>query len=279
MAAKVPIRFYQVKNGNNFANYTTQLSLDLIAAAQGTPSPSRYLLNLTDANIQTDEKYPNSTGETTGGLYIIIQPQNIPDPALSSSLSNNYYNVFVDNSGNYYVIINGNKWYIYTNQSSQNTNPSQGPIQVFEFYVNPQRITPSYKKLQTPIYTRGGWDIQHWGDELTSLQVNGISGGMQRIADNTHHMSPGKLGQSIPPNGDITQSTAWKKLTILKKLYQQDHNVRNVNDQTKLGMNYWDSFYIGYFQDFTGPEADSEQPYYVNYSFTFICEQEIQIPI
>lgn len=276
MAAKIPIRFYQLQNGDSFSNYSTQMSLDLISAAQATPSPSRYLLKVTDANIQSDSSYSN---QNNGGLYILIIPDYIPDPNAASLVpySGQKFSVYVDNGGNYYILINGSKWYIYTSQSSQNTNSSQGPVQVFEFYVNPQHISPVYKKLQTPIFTRGGWDIQHWGDELTSLSVRGISGGMQRIASNTPN--PGGLGQSIPPDGDITQSTAWIKLTQLKKLYQQDHNVRNVNDKTLLGMNYWDSFYVGYFSDFQGPEADSEEPYFVHYIFTFICQQEIQIPV
>ena len=281
MAAKIPIRFYQLKNGDSFSNFSTQLSLDLMAAAQGTPSPSQYLLSVTDANIQTDNSYSDILGYNggSGSPWILIIPDYIPDPNAASLVpySGQKFSVYVDNFGNYYIQIGVNKWYIYTSQSSQNTNTSQGPIQVFEFYVNPQHISPSYKKLQTPIFTRGGWDIQHWGDELTSLSVKGISGGMQRIASNTPN--PGGLGQSIPPDGDLTQSTAWIRLTQLKKLYQQDHSIRNANDKTLIGMNYWDSFYIGYFSDFQGPESDAQQPYLIDYSFTFICQQEIQIPV
>ena len=44
-----------------------------------------------------------------------------------------------------------------------------------------------------------------------------------------------------------------------------------------LGMNYFDRYFIGYFTDFNGPEAQAENPYIVEFSFTFKVQQELSI--
>jgi len=165
-----------------------------------------------------------------------------------------------DEKNKYYILIRGNRYYLTGNISASSDLQKEEDIpDVFEFYVNPEKITPMYKKLVTEIRTRGGWDVQHWGEALPEIRVQGRSGGM-------HNIEKGK---------DVMQSTAWKRLMQLKKLYDTDHSITNKPEEFLLGFNFYDKFFIGYFTDFVGPEADRDHPYIVNYSFTFKVQQEI----
>ena len=44
-------------------------------------------------------------------------------------------------------------------------------------YINPQSIAYNLKKLITNERTKGGYIVQYWGEELTTLNINGHTGG------------------------------------------------------------------------------------------------------
>lgn len=50
----------------------------------------------------------------------------------------------------------------------------EGPI--VQMYVNPQRIVYDYSKNIDPQRTKGGWSIQYWGENLTTLNIDGTTG-------------------------------------------------------------------------------------------------------
>ena len=51
----------------------------------------------------------------------------------------------------------------------------EGPV--VEMYINPQGIGYNYKKLITqPTRTKGGFVLQYWGEELTTLAIHGTTG-------------------------------------------------------------------------------------------------------
>lgn len=43
-------------------------------------------------------------------------------------------------------------------------------------YINPQSINYNYKKLITSERTKGGYSVQYWGEELTTLSLRGHTG-------------------------------------------------------------------------------------------------------
>lgn len=47
---------------------------------------------------------------------------------------------------------------------------------VVKMYVNPQSIKYTERKLITPTLTKGGYVINYWGEELTTLSINGTTG-------------------------------------------------------------------------------------------------------
>lgn len=43
-------------------------------------------------------------------------------------------------------------------------------------YINPQGITYDHKKLITKTRTKGGYTLQYWGEELTTINIEGTTG-------------------------------------------------------------------------------------------------------
>jgi len=182
----------------------------------------------------------------------------------SEIIGNNLFTVYRI-SDKYFIYFKNKKYYFSKTGAVINDNSN---TVVFEFYINPERITPSYRKLITETRTRGGWDVQHWGEQLIEIRVEGRTGGL--IKGGALNLVKEFTNSS---DIDITQSYAWKRLNELKKLYDGDHKQIDIEGfVTKLGFNYYDRFYIGYFSEFSGPLADAEKPYIMNYSFTFKVE-------
>ena len=169
--------------------------------------------------------------------------------------------VFLDNvNGRPYISFDdGVKWYV-----RQPINEVAEVKDIFEFYVSPQRIEPTWEKLQTEVRTRGGWEIQHWGTRLTEVQVTCKTGGMNKID-----------GEFMDLSQDITQSDAWKRVSKLRQIFLEDHARRNTQSSYKLGMYYMDKMFIGFFTRFSGPTLDVEKPYILDFSFAFKVEVEL----
>jgi len=241
-------------------------------------APTQYAPDVDTRNIVT-----NPDGSRTIGIQV---SNPVFGPGLPDTITV-IKTVWSDGGGDF-IIAGSDRLYIKSvgqeavNQELSRTNPA-----VFEFYVNPQRLTPTYSKIQTEIRTRGGWEIQHWGNALTEMSVEGHSGGMHRrpesghvvrsqsIAQNSLNLvNNGVPGDSLSADQDITDSTAWKRLIQLKSFFDGDHATRNQEQLTLLGLSVYDSFYIGYFVTFTGPTQEADKPYLFSYQFTMKILQE-----
>jgi hypothetical protein len=250
----------------------------------------RYLQNISVNDIQfygtNTSKSPVSTDVSAVGtinLTVNNIPTGLPGTFPSTDFSKPYivYDRYLLSTneasfiaeGRYFVKINNRQFSILESQTNISNIQSIPPI--FEFYVNPEHITPIYRKLNTEIRTRGGWEIQHYGAALTEVRVSGRTGGLQR--DTSRTSKQGDLGQTLKPGESITLSTAWVRLNQLKLLYDLDHQIPNTPSLIKIGLNYYDKFYVGYFTDFQGPEADAQQPYIMNYTFAIKVEQEMSL--
>src|ERR1017187_2631579 len=49
-------------------------------------------------------------------------------------------------------------------------------VGVVSMYINPQRVQSSMKKIINRQRTKGGYIIQYWGEELTTIQLSGHTG-------------------------------------------------------------------------------------------------------
>jgi hypothetical protein len=225
-------------------------------------APTRYAQGMTQNDLINN-------GDGTESIRLQQTPVN--QPLAGEVLSR----VYSDTTGKYVILDGAEKLYIRTTGAQ----PDSATPQVFEFYVNPQRLSPAYQKIQTEIRTRGGWEIQHWGDALTELKVEGVSGGTHRRSTIHVNRDPNVVNQTQAVGKDvendgimdwesITNTMAWTRLIQLRQLYDMDHSVRNQEQLTLLGISVYDTFYVGYFTQFSGPNHEAEKPYQFSYTFT-----------
>jgi hypothetical protein len=252
MAQKRSIIIYTIpiRKLNNFNQQSTQRLV------------SNYLIGVDSTDILVRNQSVASSSAKIEEVY--ITSQNFPP--IDNINAEGYYRVLYENN-NPYIQINSKNYYIY------NSNVVQSDLltdsrEIFTFYVNPDRITPRYQKLQTEIRTLGGWEIQHWGNQLLELAVDGKTGGMHTVD------SQGKT-RALNENESIEDSKAWKKLVQLRTIYEKDQSRRNKQPVSLLGLSYLDGLYIGYFTTFVGPIPDAEKPYNMSFNFTFKVQEII----
>jgi hypothetical protein len=257
--ARIPMILYRV-----YVNDSQDILNTLNVLEQ--PSPSNYLINITDAELNPTSSQDNLLIDLTLSNFPSgYSPQEVIDKGTVTK------KVQKDDQGRFYVTFQNQKYYLQSQDAIETTqnNINNSVKEIFRFYVNPIRVTPTHKKIVTQIRTRGGWEIQHWGNDLTELRVECITGGMNfrtTVKNNS---------DALLKSETIMNSYAWKKVTDLRTLYDQDHKERNVAIKTLLGLTYYDAFYVGYFTDFTGPVADAEKPYIMTFSFTFKVQDTI----
>lgn len=230
--------------------------------------------NLTQQEKARNKIYLNflDTTHITRQNTIWVGSENIPSsfPGITSD----FYEVQTDADGDKFISVTTNQssslvflYYIKdTPGESISKKIDKNVAKKFDFYLNPEKITPVYRKLTTELRTRGGWDIQHWGNALTEVKVDGKTGSL---------LSPGITDLT---KYDITTSEAWKRLSQLRDLYYQNNAIPTTSSEISFGMTYFDRFYIGYFSDFRGPDGDAQYPFLMNYGFTFKVIDEISIP-
>lgn len=244
------------------------LSGDPVLSSKGAYGPTRFLQGVTIQNIVQKISVGDNSQPTTMNVIDVRNAIVGRTPAFKLE-DNTLYPVLSKASfegGLPYVVDQGTEYFIYDPSLDVNLG-SVDTVNVFTFYVNPQRISFTDRKSKTPMRTLGGFEVQHWGNELTELNVTGISGGMHRI---------NQLGvnRGLLPTETIRDSTAWQRIQQLKNIYDSDQAVRNKQQGTLWSLEYNAKVYIGTFSSFTGPEEENAQPWYFRYSFVFQVEQE-----
>lgn len=230
------------------------------------PSPSNYLINITDAELNPSSSQDNLLIDLSSNNFPSgFSPQEVIDKGEVTK------KVQKDDNNLFYVTFQNQKFYLQSQEAIEATQTSiQNSVkEIFRFYINPIRVTPTYKKIINQIRTRGGWEIQHWGNDLTDLRVDCITGGMNYRTDTKGN------SDALEKSESIMNSHAWKKVTELRTIYEQDHQARNKTVTSLLGLTYYDAFYVGYFTDFNGPVADADKPYIMTFSFTFKVQETV----
>lgn len=255
--ARIPVSIYRVYDREKSNILDTLKNLETI-------SPSKYLISINDSNISEDS--------TPDNLLLVVSEDNFPQGFVPQEVVDNgtvIKKVQVDEAGRNYLLFENQNYYLKSiNSFEQDNIELENSIkEIFTFYINPIRVTSSYKKIFNEIRTRGGWEIQHWGNALDELRVECVTGGMN-FRDELR-------SQPLDKNESIMNSYAWRKVVDLRNIYVQDHHNRNRQSKTLLGINYYDSFCVGFFTDFAGPIPDAEKPYIMSFSFTFKVQSTI----
>ena len=277
MAQRIPFTIYRLRSQDS--------TVDQQQNVQPTIEAYQYLVGVSedDINRKNADPHRNSIGTIFLTKANFIDSSGIPDTALIHDIPVSYYaqsSIFLDeatgtntevNMTSLVVFIEGTPYFIKRTQVDED---ALDPVpDQFEFYVNPQRIQINKEKLISEVRTRGGWDVQHWGEKLTTITVDGITGGLHR--DISKSAKPGEIGQTIDKDKGIDSSTAWKKLRILNSFYDNDHGKTPAKKLFRLAFSIFEDYYIGYFSNFTGPEIVADKPYLMTFSFIFKVEEKI----
>lgn len=136
-------------------------------------------------------------------------------------------------------------------------------------HVNPQNLSESHNKKVERFQTRGGFVEQHWGDDLSDLSADGVTGAFMNIYTGLSSLMRQK-------------TIAWDRFQDLKDLYRHNGSVfdplGNVVLQGKIMVMYDRGTYFGHFKTFEVEETD-ESPFMFRLNWTFKVEETIlQIP-
>lgn len=178
---------------------------------------------------------------------------------------------------------------------------------IVQMYINPQRISYNYKKSNVPTRTKGGFVIQYWGEELTTLNIEGTTGssgieGINVLKDvyrseqlsldpyalfiaaqvDSSTINGGAVGESIGDffGGSNTANAAGGILGGLLAAGADSINPNNIRPKPSLAQLaysvelYWSgSVYRGYFDSFSVTESVTTLGMF-DYTIAFTVTQE-----
>jgi len=117
----------------------------------------------------------------------------------------------------------------------------------YKFRINPQQLNVDKAKVQSKVLTKKGWELHYHNENLITRSYNGTTGYLQSEL----------LSLGI---NDIKISPAWIKLKALDAFYEE--SIQN------LKMYFLSEIHTGHFDSFNFVQ-DSEDPWQINYSFSF----------
>ena len=132
-------------------------------------------------------------------------------------------------------------------------------------HVNPQNFSENYTKKVERFQTRGGFVEQHWGDELTEVSGDGVTGAFMNIYTGLSSVMRQK-------------TIAWDRYRDLYDLYRNNGSVHdpfgNIVLQGNVMLMYDRGTYIGYFRSFDVEETD-DSPFMFKVSWSFKVEEVV----
>ena len=132
------------------------------------------------------------------------------------------------------------------------------------FHINPNNVSFVERKLQTlHEYGWGYYDLEYYGDSLTTISVKGTTGllfpppEVREIV-----LSDKRVGEAVlkQTGYDARLSVAWLKFNILHRFYK--------DSTQRLLFIYYSKVYFGFLESFTFAQ-DAENPRRINYEFSF----------
>lgn len=257
------------------------MARELLELFEIETSPFRKLETGTITVLPTEQSVGTTISFTTKEVFI-------PDPVNNPT---NIYDVFRD--GKFRYIVRGekdtpqNRFYIVDPKSGVTDAELSTAKDPFRFLLNPQNIAVNKSKLVTEFRTRRGYEIQHWGPQISEITWTGVVplmkfpiAGKPSIPTITGRQTQvfTDKGYSVTENAakddiDITLTEGYKFFQELQDLYDKDQNFESSGERRKiLALKYRRSIYIGYLRDFSWTEA-AEKPRLINYSITFRVQE------
>lgn len=121
-------------------------------------------------------------------------------------------------------------------------------IPIFKFWINPNKLKISRKKLTTQVLTKARHEILHWYpyNDMIILSYSGVSGTLYND-DVTHESS-------------LVESDAWQNFEMCKVAFD--------SAAEDLTLVFDGQYYTGSFESFDF-DRDANNPYLISYDFVF----------
>ena len=149
------------------------------------------------------------------------------------------------------------------------------------FRINPINIKINKKKLFKKIRTRGGFVFQHWGPDIGSIKLTGVTGNItpdpgtkfeKRAVTSLATSSLGTISASDQPPSKFN-SSAYAAFLELEKWYDEDQNDRAIARGYLTALQFRDKIYVGHIADFAFEERGTH-PFQLYYSLTFLIHYD-----
>ena len=147
-------------------------------------------------------------------------------------------------------------------------------------HVNPSSISISYTRQSEAIQTLGGFIEQHWGNQPTSIDIQGSTGGFMRTLTGITSVTglgpsnarlPNSI-QGIDLGGSRRDTIAYDKFLDLLALFHNNGAIYAKNGQIAfqgyVKLSFDGSDYYGWFENFSVTES-ADKPYSFEYSTSF----------
>ena len=152
-------------------------------------------------------------------------------------------------------------------------------------HVNPSSISISYSRQSEAVQTLGGFIEQHWGNQPTTMDVQGATGGFMRAFTGLTSITgvgpsnarlPNSI-QGIDLGGSRRETIAYDKFLDLLALFHNNGAVYSKNGQIAfqgvLRITFDGSEFYGWMENFSVNES-ADKPYSFEYSFNFNVQRE-----
>ena len=165
-------------------------------------------------------------------------------------------------------------------------------IPELELYVNPESFAKTYQQIVTKLQTRGGFVLQHWGEQLSSIEASGKSGvfftaqrevldtGVELFRQGSQNEPPklpsnsagiqssseeyGLANIAVEHTPDRKTTKAWISFHKFIDMYRKS---------TLLQLFYDGRIYSGFLTNFSWGE-DAMNPFLITYSFSYTVLNE-----
>ena len=150
-----------------------------------------------------------------------------------------------------------------------------------QMYINPQALTIDEKKIIQRTRTKGGFVVQYWGEEASTLKIKGTTGtaGIEGIKILRQVYRSEQESYQLISNQLANNFKSYKSSTVNEQNIQSViADIQDTSSMPTLGslalsveLYYQGAMYKGYFESFQVEESTSLGPGVFNYDMTFIA--------
>jgi len=169
----------------------------------------------------------------------------------------------------------------FTNLKSVETRQSEKTMEMMsesyvlpdvELNIDPQSISVKKKVIQNRQLTKGGWIVQFWGHDLTTITVKSVSG----YYGVTKGISPDSVGgliekgrrasvKDLGGHNDPLKTFEYLKENAYQRRFDRQFPYKGL---PIIGMVYDGQLYRGYFESFNY-DLNASEPFQIAYNFAF----------